>query len=93
MTWLGQTTNAIDVQRDIVRTLVSFRLIPLIKFPRNNARTQHTVSGHCRPTSETPFKWRFACGPILAWFCMPLVLGNIITDMTENVESGSSLYY
>ena len=29
-----------------------------------------TVVGHYRSTSETPFKWRFACGPILAHNCM-----------------------
>ena len=25
-----------------------------------------TVSGHYRPSSETPFKWRFAGGPMVA---------------------------
>ena len=32
--------------------------------------TQRTVSGHHRPTSETPFEWRFAGGPIVARFEM-----------------------
>ena len=32
--------------------------------------SQHAVSGHHRPSSETPFKWRFAGGPIVARFSM-----------------------
>ena len=24
------------------------------------------ISSHCRPTNKTPFKWRFAVGPIVA---------------------------
>ena len=30
-------------------------------------------SGHYRPTSETPFKWRFAGGPMMAHFYMVTV--------------------
>ena len=30
--------------------------------------SQHTVLGHHRPTSETPFEWRFADGPMVARF-------------------------
>ena len=30
--------------------------------------SQQTVTGHYRPASETPFKWRFAGGPIVARF-------------------------
>ena len=30
--------------------------------------SQHTVSGHHRPASETPFEWRFARGPMAARF-------------------------
>ena len=30
--------------------------------------SQQTVLGHYRPVSETPFEWRFACGPIVASF-------------------------
>ena len=29
---------------------------------------QHSMLGHHRPTSETPFKWRFAGGPMMARF-------------------------
>ena len=32
--------------------------------------SQHTMSGHHRPTRETPFEWRFAGGPIVARFWM-----------------------
>ena len=28
--------------------------------------SQHLMSGHHRHTSETPFKWRFAGGPVMA---------------------------
>ena len=28
----------------------------------------YPISGHYRPASETPFAWRFACGPIVARF-------------------------
>ena len=27
---------------------------------------QHSMLGHHRPTSKTPFKWRFAGGPLIA---------------------------
>ena len=27
---------------------------------------QHSMFGHHRPASETPFKWRFAGGPLMA---------------------------
>ena len=30
--------------------------------------SQHSILGHQRPTSKTPFKWRFAGGPLMA-FC------------------------
>ena len=32
--------------------------------------SKHTKVGHYRPTSKTPFEWRFAGGPIVARFCM-----------------------
>ena len=35
---------------------------------------QHSMLGHDRPASETPFKWRFACGPLMArywWYLDP----------------------
>ena len=35
------------------------------KLPSN-----HIKSDHHQPTSETPFKWRFAGGPIVARHCM-----------------------
>ena len=45
-----------------------FKLIDK-KIPR-----QHTVSGHHRPSSETPFKWRFARGPMAARSrCLPYI--------------------
>ena len=38
---------------------------------------QHTSSGPYRPTSETPFKWRFACGPIVARFYIYILTGSV----------------
>ena len=35
------------------------------KLPSN-----YTKASHYRPTSETPFKWRFASGPIVGRACM-----------------------
>ena len=29
-------------------------------------QSQHSMLGHQRPASETPFKWRFAGGPLMA---------------------------
>ena len=37
--------------------------------------SQHSMSGHHRPASETPFKWRFAGGQTMAqlqWYLDPL---------------------
>ena len=31
--------------------------------------SQHSTLGHHRHPSETPFKWRFAGGPMMARFC------------------------
>ena len=35
--------------------------LKIIKLP-----IQHSMLGHHRPASETPFKWRFAGGPLMA---------------------------
>ena len=40
--------------------------------------SQHSMLGHYRPTSEKPFKWRFAGGPMMAaysgiWIFPPLI--------------------
>ena len=40
---------------------------------------QHSMLGHHRPASETPFKWRFAGRPMMArfkWYLDPLTLIN-----------------
>ena len=39
------------------------------------ARSHHSIVGHNRYASETPLKWRFAGGPMLArfsWYLFPL---------------------
>ena len=33
--------------------------------------SQQIAMGHYQPANETPIKWRFAGGPILARFYMP----------------------
>ena len=38
--------------------------------PQMTQTQTETVLGHYRPTSETPFKWRFAGGPIVVRFYM-----------------------
>ena len=38
-------------------------LLEIIMLP-----SQPSMLGHYRPTSETPFKWRFAGGPMMACF-------------------------
>ena len=35
---------------------------------RDTHPSQHTMSGHYRPASEMPSKWRFAGGPVMARF-------------------------
>ena len=37
---------------------------------------QHAVFEHYRPTSETPFDWRFAGGPMMTRFYMHILIGN-----------------
>ena len=46
-----------------------------VKLPK-----MHVKSGHCRPVSETPSKWRFAGGPIVArdWMLTGFTLGSYI---------------
>ena len=34
--------------------------------PKNYKATEHSMLGHHRHASETPFKWRFAGGPMMA---------------------------
>ena len=39
-------------------------------------QSQNSMLGHHRPASETPFKWRFAGGPMMArffWILFPLI--------------------
>ena len=43
--------------------------------------SKQTVSGHYRPTSETPFKWRCAGGPIVVRF-------NMYTGLYAGVVGG-----
>ena len=40
----------------------------LVRIPCKTTKlpSQHSMLGHQRPASETPFKWRFAGGPMMA---------------------------
>ena len=42
----------------------------LVQIPWEIAKlpSQHSMLGHHRSTSETPFKWRFDSGPMMACF-------------------------
>ena len=51
----------VQVQRMSHRWEIPSRCIP----------SQHIILGHHRSTSETPFKWRFAGGPMVAHIYMP----------------------
>ena len=43
--------------------------------------SQYPISGHYRPESETPFRWRFACGSIVARFLRAYwVIRRLITN-------------
>ena len=43
--------------------------------------SQYSISGHYRPDSETPFGWRFACGPICLDFTTCLLgIRRLITS-------------
>ena len=69
---------SVNIDRAINRWLLNIQYRP----------RQHTVSGLCRPTSETQFEWRFADGQLVARFYTPtffnlsislkLMLDNIV---------------
>ena len=49
--------------------------------------SQHSMLGHHRHASETPFKWRFAGGPMLArilWYLDPLSSQNLKNKIKRN---------
>ena len=56
--WVNTVCHSMDSK-------TSLRLTPADDMP-----SQYPISGHYRPASETPFGWRFACGPIVARFYM-----------------------
>ena len=43
----------------------------------------HTLSGHYRPAIETPFKWRFDGGPIVARNCMQADYFKMYCNLTD----------
>ena len=44
----------------------------------NELPNNHTKASHYLPTSETPFKWRFASGPIVGRACMLARFGGCV---------------
>ena len=63
-----QTT---DVQAGLcIYCSMQQKLFSYTKANITNMAIKHTVSGRYRPTSETPFQWRFAGGPIVVRFNM-----------------------
>ena len=56
--------------------------------------SQHSLFGYHRPASKTPFKWRFAGGPIIARFqCYsdPLSSPHQLKTQQQNVRVGLPL--
>ena len=48
-------------------TLKNHKNIGFLSSPKNDTKlpNQHSMSGHHQHASETPFKWRFAVGPMM----------------------------
>ena len=44
--------------------------------------SQHSMFGRHRPTSETPFTWHFAGGPIMAAFSGIMIISPLINPKT-----------
>ena len=67
-----------------IRKLLDFLAI-LVRIPRIITRlpSQHSMLGHHRYDSETPFKWRFAGGPMLARLWSQLVFGSSLSSSTK----------
>ena len=55
------------------------------------ALCMHIKAGHSRPTSETPFKWRFADGPIVAGDCTCLLVGRLQFPVIIDMASGPGI--
>ena len=55
-----------------VRNENNYSKVKTAPYPIVDNSSHHTVSGHNRPTSKTPFEWRFAGEPIAARFDMRL---------------------
>ena len=51
----------------VIRVLSNTGLDPLENHKAARP-SQHAMLDHHRPTSETPFKWRFACRPMMVCF-------------------------
>ena len=68
-----RTYTCADPEREIPPekiTKLSGFLAILVRIPRTITKlpSQHSMLGHYRPASETPLKWRFAGGPMMASF-------------------------
>ena len=54
---------------------------------------EHAIWGPYRPTSETPFEWRFACGPIVACFYLitECVYVSSVATLSRNLHASGNL--
>ena len=60
--WAGVRTPSLN-NRKTIGFLSNTGLDPL----NNHKATKHSMLDHHRHASETPFKWRFTGGPMMAW--------------------------
>ena len=51
---------------------------------RRELSSKRMKAGHYRPASETPFKWRFAGGPMVARNCILSWQGGLLKRTTAN---------
>ena len=46
--------------------------------PEESKLKGNVKAGHHRPVSETPFEWRFACGPMVTRYMYCMLAGRIL---------------
>ena len=63
---------------------IGFRTV-LFRIPRKITKLprQHSMLGHHRHASETPFKMRFAGGPMMARFCVVFGSTHQLKNMSK----------
>ena len=76
----------VDVNAANIDGLLKFMIGFCLPFKmKHTSPRQHQVSGDYRPTSETPLKWRFARGLIVALLDMlTVIFMNMFVDVNES---------